>query len=61
MSQQGNSEITRTEWNTFTNVITDMIKKHPETGFIKTMALKLNDDVYHAYKVSFLLTYILDS
>ena len=56
MSQQGNSEITRTEWNTFTNVITDVIKKHPETGFIKTMALKLNDDVYHAYKVSFSLT-----
>ena len=52
MSGERNSDITEAEWSKFKTVVTDVVKAHPQIGFLKSVALKLNEKVYQDYKVA---------
>ena len=46
------AEITDKEWEEFIEVVSKVVRQHPETSFVDTVAMKLDSNVYNDFQVS---------
>ena len=43
--------VTDKKWRDFVNIVSEVVEKHPDTGFILSLAYALGDAVYNDYRV----------
>ena len=45
------AEITDEEWEELIEVVSDVVRQHPETNFVDLLAYRLDSNIYNDFKV----------